>query len=69
MKETQYSRISRTLAAVALNGGDVIKAAAEGIIRGDFVPAITDMILAENHGATDKQLDKVFDMVLDAKSK
>ena len=69
MKETQYSLISRILATVALSGGDVIKAASEGIIRGDFVPSITDMVLTENHGATDQQLDKVFDMVLDAKSK
>lgn len=63
MKETQYERCQRTLATVAFNGGDIIKAAAEGILRGDFIPAIADMILEDDFGATDEQLDQVFDLV------
>lgn len=69
MKETQYERAIRQLTLVAFNDGDIVKAAAEGILRGDYIPAIADMVLEEHFNATTEQLDKLFDLVLKASTK
>ena len=68
-KETQYERALRHLHTVDINDGDIIKAAAEGILRGDYIPAIAEMVLGEEFSATIGQIEQLFDLVLEGATK